>query len=131
VHVDLHFFNYVESNNKETYSLKVSQKHVSEVLVLFPCVIKPAWCTIYPQFVSSINVYIFRAYLWHIITRYTVYIQQLVPAVFFSWMSVGRPAGHMPHPAASKWNPTELDTSWNFMRRNVWRFYAHFSDMKM
>jgi len=24
---------------------------------------KPTWCTIYPQFISSINLYMFRAYL--------------------------------------------------------------------
>ena len=24
---------------------------------------KPTWCTIYPQFISSVNLYMFRAYL--------------------------------------------------------------------
>jgi len=41
-------------------------------------VIKTNLCTIYPQFISSIDLYMFRAYLYSIIRKYTVYIQQLV-----------------------------------------------------
>jgi hypothetical protein len=31
---------------------------------------KPTWCTIYPQFISSLNIYMFQAYLLPIIRRY-------------------------------------------------------------
>ena len=47
---------------------------------------------IYPQFISSKNFYMFRAYLWPITSRYTVYIQQLVRFVFsFNCLLVSRP----------------------------------------
>jgi len=35
---------------------------------------KPTRCTICPQFISSINLCMFRTYLYHIIRRYTIYI---------------------------------------------------------
>ena len=54
--------------------------------------IKTNLMQIYPQFISSINFYMFRAYLWPITSRYTVYIQQLVRFVFsFNCLLVSRP----------------------------------------
>jgi len=39
------------------------------------------------MFISSINLYVFRAYLQPIIRRFTVYVQQLVRVVLFRWQS--------------------------------------------
>jgi hypothetical protein len=57
--------------------------------IFLPCVIKTSLMRYLLQFISSFNLYMFRAYLWPIIRRYTVYIQQFVRVVQFSWLSVG------------------------------------------
>jgi hypothetical protein len=43
------------------------------------------------HYLSSVYFVMFRAYLQSIIRRYTIYIQQLVRVVLFSWLTVGLP----------------------------------------